>query len=162
MKKFITTVAVICLWTWKAIRIGFLLFLNLFFLAALAGIVLLIIGRPVGKLPSGAALVVAPEGNIVEQRSVVDPIARLVGSLTGGPQHEETPLQDILDVINTAATDSHIKMLVLSPSRIGRISLNQLRDIGQAVDRFKKQGKFVIAADDYYSQAHYYLASHAD
>ena len=162
MKKFITTVAVICLWFWKALRIGFLLLANLFFFAALAGIVLLIIGRPAGKVPEGAALVVAPEGNIVEQRSMADPIARMVSSLTGGPQHEETPLQDILDVINTAAGDDRIKMLVLSPSRIGGVSLNQLRDIGQAVEAFKKKGKVVIAADDYYSQAHYYLASYAD
>ena len=162
MKKFITTVAVICVWIWKTIRVGFFLFINFMFLAALAGIVLLIIGRPAGKVPSEAALVVAPEGNIVEQRSVVDPLARMVGPLMGGPKHEETPLQDILDVINAAATDDRIKVLLLSPSRIGRVSLNQLRDIGQAVDAFKNQGKVVIAADDFYNQGQYYLASYAD
>lgn len=162
MKKFIATVAVICLWFWKAVRLGFLFLINLFFLAALAGMAFIIFGRPTGKLPNGAALVVAPEGNIVEQRSLADPVARMIAVMTGGPEHEETPLQDILDVINSAANDSHIKMLVLSPSRIARISLNQLHDIGQAVESFKKKGKIVIAADDYYSQAHYYLASFAD
>ena len=162
MKKFITTVAVISLWAWKALRTGFFLVINLVLLTMLAGLAILIIGRPTGKLSDNAALVVAPEGNIVEQRSTVDPIARMIDSLGAGPRHEETPLQDILDVINTAARDNRIKMLVLSPSRIGRISLNQLRDIGRAVDGFKKQGKFVLAADDYYSQAQYYLAAHAD
>jgi hypothetical protein len=48
VKKFITTVAVICRWFWKALRIGFLLLAHLFFIAALAGIVRLIIGRPAG------------------------------------------------------------------------------------------------------------------
>ena len=162
MKKFITTIAVICLWVWKTLRMGLLLLFNLFVLGALAALALLIVGHPPGKLPTGAALIVSPKGNIVEQRSIADPVTRMFSRMTGGPQHEETPLQDILDVINSAADDDHIKMLVLSPSSINRASLNQLRDIGRAVEAFKKKGKVVIAADDSYSQAHYYLASYAD
>jgi len=137
---------------------------NLLFLLFLVFIVSLFVLHlhPRTKVPDGAALILAPEGRIVEQRSAIDPVVRIINSFTGAPEHEETPLQDILDAVNTAARDDRISMLVISPSRLGRVGLNQLRDIGRAIEGFKKSGKIVIAADDSFNQAQYYLASYAD
>ncbi len=162
MKKAVTVIAVFFIWIWKIFRTGTLIIGNLLFLVILFSIIALFVVHPTKKIPNGAALILNPEGNIVEQRSALDPIARLLNSFTGETKHEETPLQDILDVINNAAGDDRIRMLVLSPSHLGRIGLNQLRDIGHAIENFKESGKIVIAADDSYSQTQYYLASFAD
>ena len=162
MKKTFAVIAVFFIWIWKIFRTGTLVAVNLLFLLVLLVIIALFVGHPMKKVPDGAALILNPEGNIVEQRSALDPAARILNNFTGVTKHEETPLQDILDAINSAAGDDRIRMLVLSPSHIGRIGLNQLRDIGHAIENFKESGKVVIAADDSYSQTQYYLASFAD
>ncbi len=162
MKKAFTFIAVFFIWIWKIFKTGTLIASNLLFLLFFVVLIALFVGHPTKKIPNRTALILNPEGNIVEQRSALDPIARAVNSLAGVSKHEETPLQDVLDVINTAAGDDRIKMLVLSPSHLGRVGLNQLRDIGRAIDNFKESGKIVIAADDSYTQTQYYLASYAD
>ncbi len=162
MKKAFTFIAVFFIWIWKIFKTGTLIASNLLFLLFFIVLIALFVGHPAKKIPNRTALILNPEGNIVEQRSALDPIARAVNSFAGVSKHEETPLQDILDVINTAAGDDRIRMLVLSPSHLGRVGLNQLRDIGRAIDNFKESGKVVIAADDSYSQTQYYLASYAD
>ena len=162
MKKVFTFIALFFIWSWKIFKAGTLIASNLLFFLFLAVLAALFINHPAKKIPDRTALLLNPEGNIVEQRSALDPIARAVNSFTGVSKHEETPLQDILDVINTAAGDDRIRVLVISPAHIGRVGLNQLRDIGHAIDNFKESGKVVIAADDSYTQTQYYLASHAD
>ena len=162
VKKIFTFIALFFIWTWKIFKTGTLIATNLLFFLFFIVVIALVVGHPTKKIPNRTALILRPEGNIVEQRSPLDPIARAVNRFAGVSKHEETPLQDILDVINTAAGDDRIRVLVLSPSHIGRVGLNQLRDIGQAIDKFKESGKIVIAADDSYSQTQYYFASHAD
>ena len=162
VKKIFTFIALFFIWSWKIFKAGTLIAVNLFFLLFFIIVIALLVGHPAKKIPDRTALILKPEGNIVEQRSSLDPIARAVNRFAGVARHEETPLQDILDVINKAAGDDRIRMLVLSPSHIGRVGLNQLRDIGHAIDNFKKSGKVVIAADDSYTQTQYYFASHAD
>ncbi len=162
MKKAFTFIAVFFIWIWKIFKTGTLIASNLLFLLFFVVLIALVVGHPAKKIPNQTALILNPEGNIVEQRSALDPIARAVNSFAGVSKHEETPLQDILDVINTAAGDDRIRMLVLSPSHLGRVGFNQLRDIGHAIDNFKESGKVVIAADDSYTQTQYYLASYAD
>ncbi len=162
MKKAFTFIAVFFIWIWKIFKTGTLIASNLLILLFFVVLIALVVGHPAKKIPNQTALILNPEGNIVEQRSALDPIARAVNSFAGVSKHEETPLQDILDVINTAAGDDRIRMLVLSPSHLGRVGFNQLRDIGRAIDNFKESGKVVIAADDSYTQTQYYLASYAD
>jgi protease-4 len=162
VKKTFTIIAVFFIWTWKILRTGIMVAGNLILLFSLVLLVAMFVFHPKIKVPDGAALVLAPEGNIVEQRSAIDPIARIINNLIGVPEHKETPLQDILDAVNSAAVDDRIRMLVVSPSRLGRVGLNQLRDIGRAIEQFKESGKIVIAADDSFNQTQYYLASFAD
>jgi protease-4 len=40
--------------------------------------------------------------------------------------------------------------------------MNQLQNIGHALTRFKETGKIVVAAEDYYTQSQYFLASYAN
>ena len=162
MKKIFIGIAVFMTWCWKALTTGAKVATNLVFLLSLILLITLLFFRPQATVPNGAALLLAPEGDIVEQRSAIDPMARVINKLAGVSAHEETPLQDILDAINTAALDDRIKMLVISPSRLGSAGFNQLRDIGKAIERFKDNGKVVIAADNSFSQSQYYLAAYAD
>ncbi|MCK5517093.1 MAG: hypothetical protein KAI39_09490, partial [Desulfobulbaceae bacterium] len=114
------------------------------------------------EIPDGAALVLAPYGSIVEEKSPVDPFTRLLSSITDEPLQQELLLQDIIDGIRAAANDSRIKMLVIAPDALERASLNQLHDIGQAIDRFRESGKIVLSFADNFSQTQYYLASWSD
>ncbi len=150
------------MWAWKALSTGAKVAANLVFLVSVILLAGLFFFHPETKVPHGAALVLAPEGDIVEQRSAIDPMTGMINRLAGAPIHEETLLQDILDAINTAADDERIKLLVLSPSELKNVGLNQLRDIGRAIEHFKAGGKMVIAGDDGFNQSQYYLAAFAD
>ena len=56
------------------------------------------LNRP--RVPGSAALVLRPEGQIVEQLSASDPVSRLAGRLSGaGARTSETLLKDLLDAI---------------------------------------------------------------
>ncbi len=147
---------------WKTLITGVRVFANLILILPLLILLVIIFFRPPVNVPDGAALILAPEGDIVEQRSVIDPITKAAGRFFGVPVHMETPLQGILDAINAATRDERIKLMVIYPAKIESISLNQLIDIGQAIEQFKASGKKVIAAGDSFNQAQYYLAAHAD
>ncbi|MBU0663767.1 MAG: signal peptide peptidase SppA [Proteobacteria bacterium] len=109
-----------------------------------------------------AALILSLAGNIVEEKQSRDPITELLGELTQSKETTtETLLQDILDAIHHAATDSQIKCILLDLKDLGTVGLDQMQTIGEALNQFKKSGKKVIAAEDYYQQKAYYLASFA-
>src|SRR5512147_1430025 len=82
---------------------------NLVFFGLLVAIVVALwSGRP--KVPSGAALVLKPEGTIVEQLSGGDPVQRLVAERAGvGSIAKETLLRDLLDAVRLAKDDGRIK-----------------------------------------------------
>lgn len=138
------------------------MFANIILIVPLLILLVIVFYRPPVDVPYGAALILAPEGSIVEQRSVMDPFTEAAGKIFGAPVQVETPLQDILDVINAASVDERIKLLAIYPTKIESISLNQLLDIGNAIEQFKASGKKVIAVGDSFNQAQYYLAAHAD
>jgi len=149
-------------WLWRFFSSGITVLSNLVFLGlVLAGLTLALYTPPV-HVPMQSALVLAPEGDIVEERSAMDPMTRVLSRISGAPLHEETFLQDIIDTIHTATDDRRIKVLVLNPNRMGDASLDQIRTIGAAIDTFKQTGKKVIAVGDSFDQAQYYLASWAD
>lgn len=120
------------------------------------------IHRPATEIPANAALILAPRGSIVEKKSPLDPMSRILSNLSGAPVREELLVQDVIEGIRTASFDDRIKLLVIAPSQLTRASLDQLSAIGHAIDTFKKSGKMVIATGDSFSQGQYYLASWAD
>ena len=118
-------------------------------------------GRP--KVPDGAALVVKPEGTIVEQLSPGDPIEKLVAGSAGvGSMAKETLLKDLVDAIRAAKDDKRIKAIFLDTNELAGAGLTKLRDLRAVLAEFGKTGKKVVAYGDDYMQAPYYLAAQAD
>lgn len=139
------------------------LLFNMLLLLILVSIAIALIPGEGRFIPPNSVLRLDISGNIVEERRIISALEKLFGdSVDPDAPEPETALQDILDVIDTAATDDRIAVLLLNLKHLDNAGLNQLQAIGQALDTFKATGKPVVAAEDYYSQAQYYLASHAD
>jgi len=149
-------------WSYRFLRSGLTVLSNLLFLALVALVLFVLLYKPQVQVPMHSALLLAPEGDIVEQRSSIGFIAKAVARLSGTPMREDTFLQDIVDVVHAASGDPRIKLLVLNTNRMGNASLDQIRTIGSAIEEFKRTGKKVIAVGDSFNQAQYYLASWAD
>ncbi len=162
MKRFIRLLFLPLSWLWKFFSTGISVISNLLFLGFFLLAVGLVLYTPTVTIQPDSALIFAPEGSIVEERSAMDPLTRLVNRLTGTPLHEEVFLQDVLDAVKQAADDDRIKLLLLKTDRISEISLDQARTIGAALEAFKKSGKRIVAYGDAFSQAQYYLSSCAD
>lgn len=162
MKRFFYLLSRPFVWLWKFFSSGLTIVCNLIFLAMLMAGFFLVFYAPEVKVPSGSALVLELVGDVVESRSPLDPLTRILNGLSGSPLRDEIFLQDILDAVQNATDDSRIKMLVLNTNRLEDISLDQIRAIGGAIEAFKDRGKKVVAAGTNFNQAQYYLASWAD
>jgi len=129
----------------------------LFLLIVLFLIGLVFFGGP-EDVPDGAALILSPEGNIVEQQTE----SVLASDLLGEAAREETLLQDVIDVIDFAKDDDRIKVLVLDLRKMGTAGISKLQSIAEALERFSGSGKKIYAFSEYFNQQQYYLAAHAD
>lgn len=144
---------------WRALD-GVRKVLHLILLLALFGIFLAATRSTLPYVPSEAALVLAPEGRIVEELSG-DALDRALYDLAGERQ-PETRLEDVLEVIRAAADDDRVRALVLDLGALERAGLPALQEIGGAIADFRQSGKKVLAWGAYYDQRHYYLAAQAD
>lgn len=162
MKRFFLLLAQPFRWLWQLLSFGLTFLRNLFFLGLVLAVLVAALYSPKIIVPPNSALVVAPEGDIVEERSPIDPLTRIISQITDTPLHEDTFLQDVVDAVHAAADDPRIKMLVLNINRMQGASLDQLRTVGRALETFKQTGKQVIAFGDSFNQGQYYLASWAD
>src|ERR1700704_4803950 len=133
--------------------------LHLVFLLVIFGFILAALHTSIPIVPRTAALVIAPEGELVEQWAS-DPLRRAFGQASGGPA-PETLLRDVTDAIAAAKADSRIKLIVLDLDEMGPSGLSKLQEIGAALRDFRASGKRVIAAGDSFSQSQYYLAAQA-
>lgn len=138
------------------------LFFNLLFILAIIIAVIALIPKKKVDMPDNAILKLTLSGNIVEERKRNNPFTKIMND----PFQEEEPdketvLQDVLDVITAAATDPKIVAILLDIDQMQGAGLNQLHTIGEALTAFKNHDKKVIAAEDFYTQAQYYLASYA-
>ena len=136
----------------KILHLLLLIFLFMVFAGTMSG------GPSV--LPSNAALVIQPVGVLVEQRDG-DAYDRAVAELLGEAP-PQTRVQDIIDALEYAKDDSRISMVHLQLGALGGAGMSKLRRIAVAIEDFKTSGKTVVASADFYSQAGYYLAAHAD
>ena len=109
-------------------------------------------------LPERAALLIAPSGPLVEDSLPVDTLSAFIN------QDYDQPvlLNDVVRSIRWAATDERITSLVFDLENLAGPSTSQTLEISSAIEVFRASGKPVIAAGDFYSQAHYLLASQAD
>ena len=131
---------------------------NLLFLLLIIFLITLIFSDRAEDVPEGAALILSPEGNIVEQETET----MLSSDLFGDAARHETRLKDIIDVIDFARDDERISVMVLDLRKMAGIGISKLQDIGAALERFKSGDKQIFAFADYFNQSQYYLATHAD
>jgi protease-4 len=146
-------------WAWSGLD-GLRKVLHLALLLVIFGALWGLFSRPIPLVPDQAALVIAPQGPLVEQFTG-DPLERAVAeSLRRLPS--ETLLRDLVDAIDAARDDARISVLFLDLGGMDGAGLAKLQDVGDAIERFRAGGKQVIAYGDYYDQSQYYLAAHAD
>ena len=109
-------------------------------------------------LPNRAALLIAPSGPLVEDAPPVEAFSAFLS------QNYDQPvfLNDVVRAIRWGAVDERITTLVLELEDLAGPSTSQTLEISAAITDFKAAGKSVIAVGDFYSQAHYLLASQAD
>ena len=132
---------------------------RLFFLLFLIVLLSLVFSAPAGvQVPEDGLVILNPKGAIVEQPGLLDAQSLLLGS----SEVTATPLRDVLDALDRAATDSRIRGVVLDLTELTAVSPASLETIGAALERYRGSGKALIAHGDYYSQAQYFLASWAD
>jgi protease-4 len=133
--------------------------LHLILLLVIFGFILAALHTSIPSVPHTAALVIAPEGEIVEQLAS-DPVRRAFGQASGGPA-PETLLRDVTDAIAAAKSDERIKLIVLDLGSLDSSGLSKLQEIGAALREFRAAGKRVVAAADSLDQSQYYLAAQA-
>jgi protease-4 len=131
---------------------------NLIFLALIVLFLSILFYAGQKDLPDQAALILAPQGDIVIQKTETMLSSRLMGEAS----RKETLLKDIIDVIDHAKDDQRVKAMVLDLHDMGNAATSKLADIGEALKQFKTSGKPIYASGDYYGQQQYYLAAHAD
>jgi protease-4 len=153
--SFLRVLAAVWRWTDRFRRVLHLVFL-LFVLSV--AVTLLSLPRPV--VPAAAALVLDPEGTIVDQLSG-DPFQRAL-ALAQGLDFGETLLSDLIEAVRQAETDDRIKALVLSLDSLRGAGLSKLDELGQAIEDFKQSGKPVFAIGAGFDRNQYYLAAYAD
>ncbi len=122
------------------------------------GVYFVFFSGPAVTVPDDSALVWAPTGDLVEQRSGVSSV---LGQMAAGPQ-PVTVVRDLIETLERAATDERIELVFLKLDELGAAQPGQLQDLARAIDHFKQSGKPVVAWSPSYDQAQYMLASHAD
>ncbi len=136
---------------------------NLLLLAIVGTLIFILIPKEVSHIPPQSILRLDISGKIVEEKRIYGSLEKFFDdSLNSEDVQPETALQDILDLIDNAAADDRITAILLNLRHLESAGLNQLQIIGQALVNFKKSGKSVVAAEDFYSQSQYYLATYAD
>lgn len=75
---------------------------------------------------------------------------------------EPLTMLKVFAALEYAASDDRIKGICISPSGDYPLSLANIEELRHALEQFKKSGKFVVAFDDRYTQAEYYLSTAAD
>ena len=142
--------------------LGTILGLGTIFFSIFA-LVLVIRGCSSGpQVPANTVLLLNLKGPLPELSNNQDggPINLEAGSLFD----EQLGLNDVLKLIEIASQDEQIKGIMLNmdeTSTLG-IGLATMQKLRQSLEAFRKEGKFILAYANGYSQRGYFLASVAD
>ena len=147
---------------WYGLDLTRKILLNVIFFLALFFFISAISKSDKPTVDKGVALILKPNGYIVEQLTYKDPVEKAMQEATGNEDAPETLLYDLIDAIENAKDDDRVTALVIYPKYLWGAGVTKLQDLSDAIEDFKTSGKKVIAYDDNFSQAQYYLASTAD
>lgn len=116
------------------------------------------------SIPDDAALVLDPNGVLVETAEDINPFDVIREEAYGISEPTQIEVHDLVRVIRKAKDDKRIKGLVLDLGSLGvsSSSASKLHYLAEELADFKTSGKKVIAVGDYYTQGQYLLASGAD
>jgi protease IV len=134
--------------------------LHLILLLLIFGILIGVLRSSVPRIPAKAALLLVPEGQLVEQLSG-DPVERALQE-TRGETHRETLLWDLTDSIRAAAGDPRIPAIALDLQKFEGGTQPTLEEFAAALREFRAGGKKVIAYGTEFTQERYYIAAQAD
>ncbi len=134
--------------------------LNLLLLALLVAAAWALLRSGAPSLHAKTALVLDFKGKLVEQRAGVSLRNQVLGQAQGQGS-EQTRLRDVLAVLDAAAKDDKISHALLMLDDMDGAGLPMLREVAQALERFKASGKPVYAWGSEYDQRQYFLAAHA-
>lgn len=144
---------------WRGLD-GLRKFLHLLLLLVIFGFVVGALRTRLPVIPDQAALVIRPEGRIVEQLSG-DPLQRAL-ERAGGTLRGETLLWDLVDAVRAARDDDRIQAIVVELDPLVAAGQPTLLELARELDAFRASGKKVIAHATAYTQGPYFLAAHAD
>ena len=146
-------------YVWKGLD-GLRKTLHLLFLLLIFGFIVGGLSGSIPKIPKKAALVLAPEGEIVEQRSG-DPIELAIAEARGDGANE-TLLRDLVEALRVAKDDARIAAVLLDLRYTSGAGQPTLDEFARAIDDFRRSGKKVVAFGEAYERDTYFLAAHAD
>lgn len=117
-----------------------------------------------GAVQAGSALLLNPNGILVEQGEEKDPFEAFFEQAYGLEEPAPVEVHDVVRAIRKAKEDDRIKALVLDLGQlyVPASSASKVYDIAKELDAFKAADKRIIAVGDYYGQEQYYLAARAD
>ncbi len=134
--------------------------LHLIVLLVIFAVFIAVLRGSVPRIPAKAALLVAPEGELVEQLSG-EPVERALEEARG-EGHVATLLWDLTDSIHAAASDARIQAVALDLEKFDSATQPTLEELALALREFRASGKKVIAYGAELTQQRYYLAAQAD
>ena len=135
-------------------------FLHLILLVVLFGFVFGALRVSLPTVPAKAALLLAPEGELVEQLSGA-PLERALQEARGQGK-AETLLWDMVDAIHAAARDRRIPVMAIDLEHLDSAGQPMLEELAKAIREFHAAGKKVIAFGTELTQERYYIAAQAD
>ena len=124
----------------RGINIARLVIINLIFFGILL-VILVAAGHGTPEVAPNSALVLKPDGQLVEQYSI-DPASRALARMTG-QDTGQVQVRDLVAAIDAAAHDGNIKRILLEPDQLQAGGFASLEEIGAALDRFRAAGKQV-------------------
>jgi len=134
--------------------------LHLIVLLVIFGAVVGVLLSGTARIPAKAALLIEPEGQLVEQLSG-DALTRAL-QVSPGERRRETLLWDLTDSIRAAAADRRIQAIALDLDKFEGGTQPTLEELAHAIREFRATGKKVVAYGDELDQEGYYLAAQAD
>jgi protease IV len=134
--------------------------LHLILLLLLFGVLIGVLRGSVPRIPAKAALLMVPEGTLVEQLSGA-PLERAVDEARGQGR-AQTLLWDLTDELKAAAADTRIQAVALDLDKFEGGTQPTMAELAGALREFRASGKKVIAYGTELDQARYYVAAQAD
>ena len=142
---------------WKLL-VGIKDFLVLAFMLLFFGVLFAALNaRPAARTIRDGALVVALDGQLVEQPQEVDPFA----GIGGGQVLREVRARDVIRALDAARGDARVKAVVLDLDRFTGGYPATVAEVADAVGRVRAGGKPVLAYATAYTDASYLLAANA-